>query len=49
MLYKEKKKSKRKKVQLAELKLAVYGSSSEHKREHGVQLGGFMSDHSSTH
>lgn len=50
MLYGGKKKrAKEKKMQLAKLKLAVYGSYSEHKREHGVQLGGFISDHSSTH
>ena len=49
MLYEKKKRAKENKMQLAELKLAVYCSSSEHKGEHGVQLGGFVSDHSSTH
>ena len=49
MLYEKKKRAKEKKMQLAKWKLAVYGSSSEHKQEHGVQLGGFMSDYSSTH
>ena len=44
MLYEKKKRAKEKKMQLAKWKLAVYGSSSEHKQEHGVQLGGFMSD-----